>query len=185
MKNTIATLLVAVSTFAVAANANADNSFRPYVGVDYNYDNGNGNNFNSGTVNVGTQFNDYFGTEVFYQKSDKDINTYGALRQQTRDFDAYGIDFNGYLPFGCEQEYALIGSLGIGEYDFSTSYNRAALLNNDDHGLGYRFGLGGLYNVTDSVAVRAMARYVKFDKLADWTDETDMMEYTAGVRYNF
>ncbi|MBQ8465406.1 MAG: porin family protein [Alphaproteobacteria bacterium] len=182
MKNTIATLLVAVSAFAMNANA-AD--FRPYVGVDYNYDNGNGNDFNSGTVNVGTQFNDYFGTEVFYQKSDSDVKTYGELRQQTRSFDAYGIDFNGYLPMGCEQEFALIGSLGVGEYTFNTGYNVAANLNNRDHGIGYRFGLGGLYNVTNNVALKAMARYVKFNKLADETEETDMMEYTAGVRYNF
>lgn len=182
MKKSIATLLVAVSAFAMNANA-AD--FRPYVGVDYNYDNGNANNFNSGTVNVGTQFNDYFGTEVFYQKSDDDVKTYDYLRQETRNFNAYGIDLNGYLPMGCEQEFALIGSLGIGEYTFNTGYNVATDLNNRDHGIGYRFGLGGLYNITDSVAVKAMARYVKFNKLADETEETDMMEYTAGVRYNF
>ena len=185
MKNTIATLLVAVSTIAVAANANAENSFKPYVGVDYNYDNGNGNNFNSGTVNVGTQFNDNFGTEVFYQKSDNDVKTIGELRQQSRDFEAYGLDLNGYLPMGCEQEYALIGSVGVGEYKFGTGYNVATRLNNDDHGIGYRFGLGGLYNVTNNVAVKAMARYVKFNKLADETEESDMMEYTAGIRYNF
>ena len=182
MKKTIATLLVAVSAFAMNANA-AD--FRPYMGVDYNYNNGNGNNFNSGTVNVGTQFNDYFGTEVFYQKSDNDVKTYVNARQQTRNFNAYGLDFNGYLPMGCEQEFALIGSVGVGEYEFNTGYNAASVLNNRDHGYGYRFGLGGLYNITDSVAVKAMARYVTFDKLADKTDETDMMEYTAGVRYNF
>lgn len=185
MKNTIATLLVAVSTFAVAANANAENSFRPYAGVDYNYDNGNGNDFNSGSVNVGTQFNDYFGTEVFYQRSDNDVKTKGLARQETRYFNAYGIDLNGYLPMGCEQEFALIGSVGAGEYEFNTGYNAAGWANNRDHGFGYRFGLGGLYNVTDNVALKAMARYVKFDKLADETEETDMMEYTAGVRYNF
>ena len=185
MKNTIATLLVAVSTFAVAANANAENSFKPYVGVDYNYDNGNANNYNSASVNVGTQFNDYFGTEVFYQQSDSDVKTYDYARQQTRKFNAYGIDFNGYLPMGCEQEFALIGSVGVGEYDFNTGYNVAAVANNRDHGIGYRFGLGGLYNINNNVALKAMARYVKFNKLADETEATDMMEYTAGVRYNF
>ena len=182
MKNTIATLLVAVSTIAVAANANAENSFKPYVGVDYNYDNGNENNFNSGTVNVGTQFNDYFGTEVFYQRSDNDVKTYSGLRQETRYFNAYGLDLNGYLPMGCEQEFALIGSVGVGEYEFNTGYNLAGIFNGRDHGYGYRFGLGALYNVTDSVALKAMARYVAFDKIED---NTDMVEYTAGVRYNF
>ena len=185
MKNTIATLLVAVSTIAVASTANAETSFAPYVGIDYNYDNGNGNNFNSASVNVGTQFNDYFGTEVFYQQSDKDVKTFSDMRQETRKFNAYGLDLNGYLPMGCDKEFSLIGSVGIGEYTFSTGYNMFGIFNNRDHGLGYRFGLGGLYNITDNVAVKAMARYVKFDKLDSFTDETDMMEYTAGVRYNF
>lgn len=183
MKNTIATLLVAVSTFAVAANANAENSFRPYVGVDYNYDNGNDFNYNSGTINAGTQFNDYFGTEVFYQKSDDDVkNVRFSPEKHTSSFDAYGLDLNGYLPMGCEQEYALIGSLGIGEYTFANSYNWHGNANKDDHGIGYRFGLGGLYNITNNVALKAMARYVRFNHIED---NTDMMEYTAGVRYNF
>lgn len=185
MKNTIATLLVAVSTFAVAANANAENSFKPYVGIDYNYSNADYSNFNTGSVNVGTQYNDYFSTEVFYQKSDDDVNTAEDLRQGTRNFDAYGIDFNGYLPMGCEQEYALIGSVGIGEYQFNTGYNVYADLNEKDHGVGYRVGVGGLYNVTNNVAIKAMARYVSFDNLSEETDEDEMMEYTAGIRYNF
>lgn len=185
MKNTIATLLVAVSTFAVAANANASD-FKPYVGVDYNYNNGNEFNYNSGTVNIGTQYNDYFGTEVFYQKSDDDVkNVRNSAEKHTSSFQAYGLDLNGYLPMGCEQEFALIGSVGIGEYTFANSYNWTGNENSDDHGIGYRFGLGGLYNVTSDVAVKAMARYVKFNKLADTTGQTDMVEYTAGVRYNF
>ncbi len=183
MKNTIATLLVAVSTIAVAATANAETSFKPYVGVDYNYNNGNEFNHHSGTVNVGTQFNDYFGTEVFYQKSDDDVkNVKGSAERHTNAFQAYGLDLNGYLPMGCEQEFSLIGSAGIGEYTFENSYNWNGSKNNDDHGYGYRLGLGALYNVTESVAVKAMARYVAFDKIKD---NTDMMEYTAGVRYNF
>ena len=181
MKNTIATLLVAVSTIAVAATANAE--YKPYVGVDYNYNNGNEFNYNSGTVYVGTQINDYFGTEVFYQKSDDDVkNVRGSAERHTSSFQAYGLDLNGYLPMGCEQEFALIGSAGIGEYAFENSYNWNGFANNDDHGYGYRLGLGALYNVTESVAVKAMARYVAFDKIED---NTDMMEYTAGVRYNF
>lgn len=184
MKNTIATLLVAVSTVAVAASANAETSFRPYVGVDYNYNNVSGHdvNYNSGTVNVGTQFNDYFGTEVFYQQSDDEVKTYNGARQETTSFNAYGLDLMGYLPMGCEQEFALLGTAGAGEYTFSRGYNLNGLENGRDHGVGYRFGLGGLYNVTDNVAVRALARYVRFNGIED---VNEMMEYTAGVRYNF
>jgi len=183
MKNTIATLLVAVSTIAVAANANAETSFNPYVGVDYNYSNGNVFDHNSGSVNVGTMFNDYFGTEVFYQKSDDDVkNVKGSAEKHTNSFQAYGLDLMGYLPMGCEQEFALLGSIGVGEYTFDNSYNWNGAMNNDDHGYGYRFGLGALYNVTNDIAVKAMARYVTFEKIEN---ETDMMEYVAGVRYSF
>ena len=182
MKNTIAALLVAVSTFAVTANANAETSFKPYVGVDYNYNNANNDySFNSGTINVGTQYNDYFGTEIFYQQSDNDSKRLEE-GEYTQSFSAYGLDLMGYLPMGCEQEFALIGSLGIGEYTVEGSNNLNGLDNTDDHGIGYRAGLGALYNIDNNVAIRAMARYVKFDKIED---NNDMMEYTAGVRYNF
>lgn len=183
MKNTVATLLVAASTLAMAATANADTSFKPYVGVDYNYNNSNNFNYNSGTVNVGTQFNDYFGTEVFYQKSDDDVkNVRHSAEKETTSFDAYGLDLMGYLPMGCEQEFALIGSAGVGEYTVDKSYNWTGYRNTNDHGIGYRFGLGAMYNVTNDVAVKAMARYVKFNQIEDFSD---MMEYTAGVRYSF
>jgi len=181
MKNTIATLLVAVSTIAVAANANAETSFQPYVGVDYNYNNGD-NNYNSGTINVGTQFNEYFGTEVFYQQSDDDVNTASIGGKETTSFKAYGLDLMGYAPMGCEQEFSLIGTVGIGEYTLDRSYNWNGAENSDDHGIGYRAGVGALYNIDENVAVRAMARYVKLNKIDDFDH---MMEYTAGVRYNF
>lgn len=183
MNKTIATLLVAVSTIAVASTANAENSFRPYVGVDYNYNNNENFNYNSGTVNVGTQYNDYFGTEVFYQQSDDDVkHLKNSAEQETTSFSAYGLDLMGYLPMGCEQEYALIGSLGIGEYTFDKSYNWSGYNNTDDHGIGYRLGLGGLYNIDENVALRAMVRYVKFNQIENFDE---MMEYTAGIRYNF
>jgi len=183
MNKIIAALLVATSTLTIASNANAETSFRPYVGVDYNYNNNEHFNYNSGTINVGTQYNDYFGTEVFYQQSDDDVKSFSASPEQvTTSFDAYGLDLMGYLPMGCEQEYALIGSLGIGEYTFDKSFNWTGYDNTNDHGIGYRFGVGGLYNIDENVALRAMVRYIKFNQIENFDE---MMEYTAGIRYNF
>ena len=183
MNKIIAALLVATSALTFTQNASAESSFRPYVGVDYNYNNNEHFNYNSGTINVGTQYNDYFGTEVFYQQSDDDVkHLYGSPEQTTTSFDAYGFDLMGYLPMGCEQEYALVGSLGIGEYTFDKSYNWSGYDNTNDHGVGYRLGLGGLYNIDENIALKAMARYVKFNQIENFDE---MMEYTAGIRYNF
>lgn len=71
MNRTIA-LMVAASAVAFAANANAY-EFKPYVGLDYTFSqvkNNMNDDLNSGTVVVGTNYNEYFGTELFYQFSD-------------------------------------------------------------------------------------------------------------------
>ena len=67
-------LLAAVSAIALAGSANAL-EFRPYVGAQYNVTNVNYKgsptdiNMHSGSVFVGTEYNKYFGTEIFYQMS--------------------------------------------------------------------------------------------------------------------
>ena len=71
MKRTIGALMVAASAIAFSASANAY-EFKPYVGLDYTYSDFIGLNTNAATVNVGTSYNKYFGTELFYQFSDSD-----------------------------------------------------------------------------------------------------------------
>ena len=186
MKYSVAALMVAVSAVAFTANANAENSFKPYVGVDYNYTDADAEHqspkYNSASVNVGTNYNQYFGTEVFYQYSDDDKKHIGAIENQTS-FQAYGLDLMGYLPLGCDQEFSLIGTAGIGEYTFDKNFSGwAAPKDQRDHGIGYRLGGGVLYNVDENVAVRALVRYVNLNDIKDFDD---MWEYTAGVRYNF
>ncbi len=89
----------------------------------------------------------------------------------------------GYLPLGCDHEFALIGTAGIGEYTFDKNFSGFyAPKDQRDHGLGYRFGGGLLYNVDENVSVRALVRYVNLNDIKDFND---MWEYTAGVRYNF
>ena len=75
-------LLAAVSAIALASSANAL-EFRPYVGAQYNLTSGNtvpafseenlSSNVDMHTYSVflGTDYNRFFGTEVFYQNSNK------------------------------------------------------------------------------------------------------------------
>ena len=120
MKYAVSSLMVAVSALAFSANANASD-FKPYVGLDYNYTDADADHqspkYNSASVNVGTEYNKYFGTEVFYQYSDDDKKHVNGIENQTS-FQAYGLDLMGYLPLGCDQVFSLVGTMGIGEYTF-------------------------------------------------------------------
>ena len=189
MKYAVSSLMMAVSVLALSANAQAaEYDFKPYIGLDYNYTDADtdadykSQKYNSLSVNVGTEYNQYFGTEVFYQYSDED-------KKQVYDFDAktsfqaYGLDLMGYLPLGCEQEYSLIGTVGIGEYTFDKKFNGIdSPRDYDDHGIGYRFGGGLQYRIDDKFSVRGLVRYVNLNGVDNFDD---MWEYTAGVRYNF
>ena len=75
MKNTVAALMAAVSLTAFASQAQAEQVYNPYIGINYNYSDANAKGlrpyYNSGSVNLGTSYNRYFGTELFYQFSDQ------------------------------------------------------------------------------------------------------------------
>lgn len=177
MKKSIA-LLVAVSAVAFAANASAK-EFTPYVAANYNYTETAGDfDFNSYSVNVGTDYNKYFGTELFYQNSDKDHKIIDNEKEKI-DFDAYGLDVYGYLPLGCEQKVAPFVTAGIAEYEFDYANNSEK---DSDSGLGYRLGGGVQYKVNNNVAVRALGRYVWTDKLAG---HDHISEFSVGARYSF
>ncbi len=177
MKRTIAALMVATSAIAFSASANAYD-FKPYAGVDYTFSDVKGLNLNSATVNVGTNYNKYFGTEVFYQFSDSDKSA--QVNDAEVSLRGYGLDAYGYLPMGCEQKFALLGTAGIANLDAKIKEDGSERRN--DNGLGYRLGAGAQYTIDENLAVRALARYTFTDKL----DSVDhIMEYTAGVRYSF
>ena len=190
MRNTVTALMAAVSVMAFAAGANAL-EYNPYVGLSYNYNDVNTKgldgsykpNFNSGTVSLGTSFNKYFGTEIFYQISDNYGKSYTDEKLGSN-FQAYGIDLYGYLPLGCDQVFSLLGTVGVAEYPFKHKFSEDgyARETNKDHGIGWRAGLGAQYSINDNWDVRAVARYVNFNKLEAMDH---MMEYTAGIKYNF
>ena len=180
MKKTIGALMVAASAIALAANAEAM-EYNPYAGVEYGYSFLNGgidveNNFNSGKVFVGSQYNENFGVEAFYQRSTTDKKAGNKFSYQ-----AYGLDAMGYLPLGCDQKVALVGTAGLAYYDFA--YKPLGQGTNNEGMWGYRLGAGAEYNVNENIAVRALARYTKLDQRID--DSNDMMEYSIGARYNF
>ncbi len=179
MKKTIGALMVAASAIAMAANAEAM-EYNPYVGAEYGYSFLNGgidsNNFNSGKIFVGSQYNENFGVEAFYQRTTSDKKAGDKVK-----YEAYGIDALGYLPLGCDQEFSLIGTAGLAYYDFKGKHEGGKT---QGEGMwGYRMGAGAEYNVTENVAVRALARYTKLDQRVD--ESNDMMEYSIGARYNF
>ena len=177
MKKNIA-LLAAVSVIALSSAANAL-EFRPYVGAQYNITHINAKNLpanmdmNSYSLFVGTEYNKYFGTELFYQNTNSWHKIIDGNKVKA-DFDAYGLDAYAYLPLGCDQVIAPFATLGIAEYNFGG--------NNEDNGLGYRLGGGIQYHVTNNIAVRALGRYV-------WTDKLNGMdhlsEFSLGVKYVF
>ena len=166
MKYAVSSLMVAVSALAFSANANASD-FKPYVGLDYNYTDADADHqspkYNSASVNVGTEYNKYFGTEVFYQYSDDDKKHVNGIENQTS-FQAYGLDLMGYLPLGCDQVFSLVGTMGIGEYTFDKNYSGFyAPKDQRDHGIGYRFGGGLQYKIDDKFSVRGLVRYVNLN----------------------
>lgn len=174
MKKTIGALMVAVSAVAMTANAEAL-EYNPYAGVDYTYSNVShtGPNFNGGKVFVGSQYNEYFGTEAFFQRTFNE-RTEGVKTH----FSAYGIDAMGYLPLGCEQKFSLIGTAGIARYNISNRLGGKG--HEHDNTWGYRLGAGAEYNVNEKIAVRGIARYVDLGNA-----QTDMWEYSVGAKYNF
>ena len=174
-------LLAAVSAIALASSANAL-EFRPYVGAQYNLTSVASQSpdvdMHSYSVFVGTEYNRFFGTEVFYQNSNKWHKIVKGTKVKA-DFAAYGLDGYAYLPLGCDRVFSLLGTADIANYDFDFDNGEGK---GSDNGLGYRLGAGAQYNITNNIAVRGIVRYIWADKL-DGLDH--FMEYSLGLKYTF
>jgi OOP family OmpA-OmpF porin len=182
---------VAVSAVAIASSANAF-QYTPYVGADYafSYVNPEGWPANSKpqysgvNVNVGTNFNQYFGTELFYQiTGGQHKRRFDGTNTLKTNYQAWGLDLMGYLPFGCEGTFSLIGTAGVGAYYFSHKLDGVTNRGHDE-AVGYRFGVGAIYNVTENWSVRSLVRYVSVDR-SDVLNVDHLWEWSAGIRYNF
>ncbi len=177
MNKTLA-LMAAASVVAFAASANAA-EFTPYVAADYTYTDGHFAEVHGGKIALGTEYNKYFGTEVFYQRTASDrVHDEGETDEYS--LQSYGLDAYGYLPLGCDQKVSLIGTAGIADID--VKYTSAGESRKTENGLGYRLGAGVEYDVSENVAVRALYRYTFADKLGG-IDHLD--EYSLGVKYSF
>ncbi|MBO7556007.1 MAG: outer membrane beta-barrel protein [Alphaproteobacteria bacterium] len=182
-------LLAGVATM-VTMNAKAFDmmnihDIKPYVGMDYIYSYADykdvvrkpKRNYNSIEGNFGMQMWKYFGPEFYYQYAFKRTSFTGDERLKNRFF-SYGMDMMGYLPLGCEGIYNLLGSVGLGGYNVKTSQFGES---NDTNKVGYRFGLGAMYNFTDNMSLRLMGRYSYVG--TRYLD--NLWEMTAGLRYTF
>lgn len=150
---------------------------------------------------IGARINRNFGIEAYYQQSSEEDKTaredsdwYDEKIKNTMSYKSYGVDFIGYMPVA--QEFELLAALGIGQYDFKTKYSYHCI-NYDPYGiyykentsekkdfdsLGIRLGIGVQYNVTDNIALRAMARYIKMN---DDDYVKNLTELSLGLRYMF
>jgi len=179
-------LLATAAICAISSNANAiENNYKPYVGLNYAYGTVNAKHLrsyhNSGSIMLGSVYNKFFGTELFYQYSDTEkYSNRTGLRSSS--FTAYGLDMLAYLPVGwnCKEWFSFVATAGIGEYDFTIKPVDAK--SSHDRGWGYRFGGGVSYNITDNWSTRFLTRYVIFDKLHNMDH---MIEYSVGLRYTF
>ena len=173
----VASLLVAGQAYAV------ENVYRPYFGIDYAYSKVDAKNrspeLNSAAVSFGSEYNKYFGTELWYQKS----LTATTKREDSKtksSFHAFGLDMYAYAPMFCDQKFAPLATFRVGRYAAKKKVD--GYKSNDDDGAGYRFGAGAQYLIDEHLSVRALFRYVKLDRLAD-VDHIN--EVAAGIRYTF
>lgn len=175
--------LSALVLFAALGIANTvkaqDFKYVPYIGLDYSYVDANAKAaspyYNAGSFNLGTKYNDYFGTELFYQQSAR----YNKHDLKTS-YRAYGLDVNAYLPLGCYHTFDAFVTAGAGEYVFR--FDPSGAKSHSESAIGYRWGGGLIYNVSENVSIKATVRYVNLDDISDYDH---LMEYSLGLRYYF
>ena len=188
------------------------NKIRPYIGldiatskIDFGTDDWVVDNYNGGyeyhdnknetlSFVVGAKFNKYIGVEAFYQKSEEnekktiwDVGNAEVIEEDKLSYTSMGVDVIGYMPVN--QEFELLASLGLGQYDFESSYEDSIIgygsvggEKKDFDSLGIRLGIGAQYNFNEHFALRAMARYIKMND-----DEyiRSLTEFSLDLRYMF
>ena len=140
---------------------------------------------------LGAKLNNNFGLEAFYQISNESEKNYywdeDAYETDVLSYTAFGMDAIAYMPV--TQELELLAALGLAQYNFETSYKDTIVGEGTEKGeekdfdsLGIRIGIGAQYNITDRLALRTMARYIKMND-----DEyiKNLTEISLGLRYMF
>lgn len=189
-KTKISMLSVFALTMAVSSAGYAYD-LKPYVGAGYTYTDVELNHhfdavaetdYHSAFIAAGVQPHQNWGLEMFYQASKEESKSIAGLVKNKTDFQAIGLDALGYLPV--HQRVNLIGSVGLGHYRFHTDADGFVSLSETEKNLGWRFGAGVQYQLTDNLALRGMARYVMLD--TDSGDVVDrMMDVSVGAYWQF
>ena len=177
-------LLMLVLGHSTKTYATESFDYTPYVGIDYGFVKAKASHANPNyhllNLNIGTKYNNYFGTEAFFEHSSSDTKKLNSTDKLKTSYRAYGIDAMAYLPLGCYHTFDVVGSIGLAEYIFTSKFNKQK--HHNDNAWGYRVGIGLIYNATENLSVKAMARYVGVN---DITYINHLNEYTLGLRYHF
>ena len=175
---------LSVVFFAFVANATDNFEYIPYIGIDYGYVDAKTSyakpSYNLLNLNVGTKYNQNFGTEAFFAQSSSDATVINSDNKIKTSYRAYGIDVFAYLPLGCYKTFELFGTMGAGEYVFESKLNKDK--HNTESAFGYRFGGGFIYNIDENISIKAVMRYVD---LNDISKVNHLYEYSLGLRYYF
>lgn len=160
----------------------AANVYVPYIGVDGIYNIAKAKQvkpqYYGADINLGTTYNQYFGTEIFYAQTGSDAKKISEDEKLKTSYRAYGLDLVGYLPV--VSGFKLTATAGVATYVFKEK--TTGQKHSDDEGYGYRFGAGFMYDLNKNISLRALARYINFDHISD-VDHT--AEYVLGLRYYF
>lgn len=154
---------------------------------------------------IGTRPHTNFGIELFYNRSYNentvtqiDNTTLGStdyhmVNTYISKYQAYGIDFLGYLPV--TDYFDFIAFVGLGQYHFDNearfeshyleSGNQPAVDSADfdfsEDKLAWRVGFGAQFNIARGLVLRSMYRYIKLN-----TDTIDyLQEFSIGLRFLF
>ena len=175
--------IVALSiSLMLICSANAENHYIPYVGADFSFNKAKTRfvrpDYYGAAINVGTTYNTYFGTEIFYHQTGSRAKTLDTIAKYKTSFRAYGLDAIMTLPVYKKLDVNL--NIGAAYYVFREK--SAGTHHVSDEGIGYRVGGGVVYHFTNRFAGRLNAHYIKFNEISNLKH---MAEYTIGVRYYF
>lgn len=166
--------------FAHVCTVNAENAYRPYIGADISYNRAKTNfvkpDYYAAMLNLGTTYNTYFGTEIFYQQAAARTETVSTGQKYKTSFRGYGLD--AIITAPVFSKFDAHFSLGLASYVFSERFSDSHRMS--DEGIGYRFGVGATYHLTNRLATRFNARYIKFNDISNLKHAA---EYSLGLRY--
>lgn len=142
-----------------------------YAGVDYSrsmvsYDQVSfpfKENLNGGNIYLGLPLMEKLDLEIGYNQTERGTDTYaGGLGETEVQLRGVTADLVGNLPINSDNTVQLLGAVGVGGYrlDVSRGLKNGVMLEGQDDDVAVRFGLGAQVQLTDTLGVRGMVRYV-------------------------